>query len=372
LVLFAHARHNQDQSGFTYYAPSIPVSVVGCIQRYQFCNVPESRCTALSGMRTAQSGLDALALNTKQSGTIRWLMNAGWSFGDASLYLGSPWMLFTQHYCNDGFCIPVPDNQWVLELANFLSIALVNAQQAIVNSVRGFGNPEYDKWIQAPDANDRWMCNNQITKRNDYSSFNVLGLALILSIGGLLILVNLTLEPIMGAIQARTGRWTPQCLEWMLLDVLQLQRMTFEGRNLGTWSELTASVPVNTMSGEKFALPTVEMPKREQTPQSPRFRRSSTWSFLSKKNVRVTEVEQQTLDGASSAADTSESPLTTTAKSFAPEQHQIPQVPEDPETQSVTLSSSPVQPETPRQSSEVFHAAPEHLPKDSEDGKSTT
>jgi hypothetical protein len=52
-------------------------------------------------------------------------------------------------------------------------------------------------------------------------------------------------------------------LEWTLYELLQLQRMAYEGYGIGTWSGQTDLVPV-TMFGEKFSLPSTNPPTEEE------------------------------------------------------------------------------------------------------------
>jgi hypothetical protein len=82
-------------------------------------------------------------------------------------------------------------------------------------------------------------------------SFSVLGLEPIIGLGGVVILLNLSMDLIAGWMGPR---WFPASeyrrLNWVLDDKLQLQRMAFEGLVWGHWRGRTDVVPVTDL-GEK-------------------------------------------------------------------------------------------------------------------------
>ena len=101
--------------------------------------------------------------------------------------------------------------------------------------------------VDLPDE-DKWMCTNQIVRRDDYISFNVLGLAIILVVGGGLIVLNLTLISMVSRIQQSTERGQRRNEEWQASDMLQLHRIALENQGIGRWEGADASVPVTTYS----------------------------------------------------------------------------------------------------------------------------
>lgn len=81
------------------------------------------------------------------------------------------------------------------------------------------------------------------------TSFSTLGVALILAVGGTLIICNVVLELVVSNISTRSYKR----LRWALDDKLQLQRLAFEGAGLGTWNAGIGAVPATT-SGELFGV----------------------------------------------------------------------------------------------------------------------
>lgn len=80
-------------------------------------------------------------------------------------------------------------------------------------------------------------------KTASHTSFSVLGLSIVFILGGIIIVLELILEPILRCIQRRRNIALYQRLEWVTTETLQLQRMAHEGLGAGTWEGTTESVP---------------------------------------------------------------------------------------------------------------------------------
>ncbi len=84
----------------------------------------------------------------------------------------------------------------------------------------------------------------QKIRSDAYTSFSVLGLGLVFTIGGLLIGLGYTLEPLTEYASKRWHRGTYQRLEWSANGTLQLQRLSQEAVGWGIWTATTEFVPV--------------------------------------------------------------------------------------------------------------------------------
>ena len=253
----------------TYYISADPLAVVGCTEQHQICNLnlPHAKgCTALSGLNrtSVQDTFEELSLNSRQRGIIRRLYDTFWTSFLATVAenLGSRSMLAAD-YLSGWSSTPLPSNQWILELQNWFAIIFNNMQLEIAQYVMGYGNPDYVKYIQPPSSDETWMCTNQIVQRNDYASFSILGLVIIFTFGALFIIIDMSLTTLIKRLRPDTRRSQDRKLEWTLYELLQLQRMAYEGYGIGTWSGQTDLVPV-TMFGEKFSLPSTNPPTEEE------------------------------------------------------------------------------------------------------------
>ena len=238
------------------FYPTHPVSVLGCTEQHQICNPavqdasgsPHGHCTALTGLwPMLNTGADEISLSERQRTVFnRIIVNAATynTLGRAGLRMGGTAMLANQHVdrtLGDG----LPANQWILELNNWFGTILTSLQLSTIQFVTGPGDAKYNKYVRPAIAEQQWMCGGQITRRDDYFSFNMLGLCIILVVGSVIVLVNLALPFVWKRVQRKravSGRYSGHS-EWLLSGTLQLQRMTVEGKGLAKWTNTARSNP---------------------------------------------------------------------------------------------------------------------------------
>ncbi|KAL9114976.1 MAG: hypothetical protein Q9227_001219 [Pyrenula ochraceoflavens] len=177
--------------------------------------------------------------------------------------------LRAQETLNDLDQAPLPNNQWTVEVTNWFTTGLARLQRGVLEYATGPLNVGEGSYVWQPGNKvHRKMCRNQIVKAGAEGtiSFGVLGVAIILAVGGGIILISLILEPIVGFIQMRRnhgglggggfgsgvmGKGMYKRLNWILDDKFQLQRMVFEEAGMGEWDGALSSVPVS-RKGERF------------------------------------------------------------------------------------------------------------------------
>ena len=154
---------------------------------------------------------------------------------------------------------PLPDDQWITELNYWFDTGLAILQDQTVQFAAGPPNLPEGSFVNKVNSTDgpnfMSMCRNQkVRGQSMYQSFSVLGLACIVVITVLLTLLNLLLPSVMSVVRKvfPKGRWKDE--QWRAYEKLQMQRMVFESRNLGTWSAEDGAVPVTTGMGEKFSM----------------------------------------------------------------------------------------------------------------------
>ena len=280
---FAASSPKTSSTGATYYttSPSSPVSVLGCTQQAQFCNPSTSNCSPLTGLLV---DFDADALNmTSQQRAVFDRLNTTITYGSGISAIATvlgPSVLLADRFDVNGYSLPYPDDQWVQELSNWFQIILTNMQLQVSRFVGGPSNPTAQRYIVPPTEEDSWMCDAQIVQRQNYPSFSVLGLALLLVLGGIFILTSAILDLTTDILQDRQeGRQRLKHLEWSLSGTLQLQRMAFEGRGHDKWDESTFTklVPI-TKSGESFELLSTTLDESEMA-RSRKGSQNSWWTL---------------------------------------------------------------------------------------------
>lgn len=243
----------------TFYYGRASGNALGCVQRFEWCNPAHGphNCSGLVPEGWGQWG--SLRLNGRQAQIIVRLTNvlARADFWDMVVELGSEGLLATSNL-GDGYgAAAPPDDQWARELSHWFGTHLSVAQSIVAKYPTGTGNPNIDRYFERPtNVNATWMCDSQIIQRDDYYTFNMVGMLLILVGGGLVIITNII---VMCCVQQtwrigsekKTGF---QDSAWRLYDQLQLQSRVYQAMNLGDWNEST-SIPVTEKDMEIFPPP---------------------------------------------------------------------------------------------------------------------
>lgn len=144
--------------------------------------------------------------------------------------------------------LALPNNQWHLEVSNFMAVNMAKLQQLMVDFATGpTFLPRGTVRTEPVSDFDRILCLNQrIQHSGEHVSFSVLGVVVILVGGGVIILFspwidtmgNLLQRLLSGKSDARRPR------QWILNEKLQLQRLAYESKGQGVWSNVTDPVPV--------------------------------------------------------------------------------------------------------------------------------
>jgi hypothetical protein len=129
----------------------------------------------------------------------------------------------------------LPDDQWIQESNHLFSLTLNTVQRFITEFATGPPSPysQYTAgWIDEHPSFE-FLCNNQIIRSPNFTSFSVLGISLIFGLGGLTICSSLCLEPIVAHFQRKYKTGLFQQVRWQLDGKLQLQHIAFEEAGLG-------------------------------------------------------------------------------------------------------------------------------------------
>ena len=239
----------------TFWLASEPVGVLGCASQNQFCNPITGDCTALSGQLTLTLAEVEKLFNPRQTYVVRRIGDAG-RVGSllllASEHLGSGFMVASSLFQNT-IGDALPDNQWVVELNHWMRIGYTYLQISMTWWVAGDGVAQQDQYKVAPTSPDEtWMCSNQIVQRNDHSSFSILGIVLILVIGALIIFGQLLLNRVLNFHRQRVHGSNVETPPWNAANILQVQRVAFEGQGVNVWTSGPYDMVPVTAPGQKF------------------------------------------------------------------------------------------------------------------------
>lgn len=241
LVSKTSIRNFEGQDLIFYEADSY-LGIIACAEQLQICN--GDTCTPLSAPETAFSS--SQGLNIVQKGIFRRLAYANAVTGISQVILGrSGTALRAIETVQLTLQAPLPPDQWKIEISSWFNTGLVVLQSVL----RDYASPTNvlpGTHVEEPkNAIDLAMCSSQKTlTTNGTISFSVLGLAIILVVGTLVILTSFVLETLARYLGLGSH------LNWVLDDKMQLQRMAFEGRGV-SWINTEGIIPV-TEAGQKF------------------------------------------------------------------------------------------------------------------------
>lgn len=186
----------------TAYRSDYNVSVMACTEQFQYCNQDQSQCTPLSSSYYA-GGLEAsidsftamLNLTSKQNSILNRLAQASWTSDMyyASFGVEGSNLLAAQSSNSIAANAALPDNQWILEMQHYFLLGLTSMQMQLSSFATGPEGSSNYQYLTAVEPEDQWMCNNQLVQRTGYTTFSVLGISIVVVVGAILVLVDLSI-----------------------------------------------------------------------------------------------------------------------------------------------------------------------------------
>ena len=259
----AHRSLITNDTGLRFYADE-PVAVLGCLEQLQLCNPTKpptmaNACTPLTAASKLNEDLQYLSFNLRQNATLERLyttMQANTMARVVSI-LGPSYMVAAISLIQ-AKSLPLAQNQWMLEVMNWADIMMINIQRMVVEFATGPSNSQFNRHFPTPTDPERYhMCLNQrVPSLPHYTFINVLGMAIIFSMGFLIIIVNYYLDPLVWRIE----RWLQKDqvqykhVRWILDGTLQLQRVYCQSLGLGKWEYCDEETPT-TPPGVMFRMP---------------------------------------------------------------------------------------------------------------------
>ena len=239
------------------YTSDSVVSGLGCAEQHQICSIKDGSCTPLLGwVQTQNVSSFTETLTPHQKITFDHIIDALWisTIGQVTSSLASnrsPVKASELTMAKDYFMsIPLPDNQWQIELANWHAISLAMFQRLIMQWATGDMVPEPESRSQLippqTDA-DTWFCQNMKIRSSQHQSFKVVPLFLILITGAVVIALSWNIEDVTAWIQYRLRYYKGLAMRelWDEDDMLRLKGGTIRG----SWRPRPHSAPSSLSDG---------------------------------------------------------------------------------------------------------------------------
>jgi hypothetical protein len=232
-------------------------------EQYQFCNPSTQKCTDLSGLYAVQNSVKRgdLALSKRQKATFSIMWEAAWGMVlqwtvkllNSRVLLAHDWV-FTATSTGSS---SLPADQRQRESFNLHNLSLAMFQHRL-NQYAAPDTFEISENVSAldqldiptdPDLLD--SCNRQRVLSARHYSVSVLGMAIIISVGTFLIILDQSMEALW--FRYINARWRlAKRAEWTQTGTLQLHRQALEARGIGIWDRKNHDFPVIEGKGKTF------------------------------------------------------------------------------------------------------------------------
>ncbi|KUJ06552.1 uncharacterized protein LY89DRAFT_769160 [Mollisia scopiformis] len=223
------------------YFPDNQVTVLACLEQQQICNPTPlvnntKHCTRFQPIFTNFEELQDVLSTSRQMRLAYSLLNS--SMQSSLAYTIDAIPLLAESLGDGALSLPISPIQWILETENWFKVGLYIMQRLTVDFATSPPS-QFSQFIPLNQWNNdtdlRWMCDNQILKRRDYTNFHSLSIGFIFGFGVLVYAINQSLETTVGWVRLkwRSGRWRQRA--WWADGTLQLQRRAFEGMGIKDW-----------------------------------------------------------------------------------------------------------------------------------------
>lgn len=242
----------------TFYYNENPVQPLACVQKQQWCNpnYGTDNCTQWMGDQFSNSTMHPWSHVQR---AVAYRMSVAFQSADLTglvRSLGAEGLLATTNVGGGYGANPLPDNQWTIEISHWLATYLATAQILIAQFATGSGNAHIDSYFVRPADWYAWMCGAQIVQREDYYTFYMPGVLLIVIGTSVMVIANLV---IMWCAQRNWPLWRRnktglQTSAWQWYSQLHLQSEVYQAMGLGNWDRGKA-VPVLDKDATIFSAP---------------------------------------------------------------------------------------------------------------------
>lgn len=239
----------------TLYDSDHFINALACADQYQFC--AKDRCTPLTAALVAINASHDLGLNLMQ-GAIRDRL-ALHSLSATTFYstygLGGDALRASDTLFNT-VQEALPDNQWTIEVSSWMATSLARLQILAVQYATGPPTTTDKNLIQPPRSKEeKKLCRAQkVRSASGTTSFSVLGVAIILIVGAILISLSLLLSTIVCGLRRIFHYKDHKRIQYLLDEKLQLHRLAYEEAGQGYWQNCGNSIPV-TKEGALLGVP---------------------------------------------------------------------------------------------------------------------
>ncbi|KAI1743530.1 hypothetical protein F4680DRAFT_347287 [Xylaria scruposa] len=243
----------------TVYLEDNISGVLGCLEQVQWCNPTNTTCSIVGGLGDVYVQVtEELPLNKMQvaiADMITFIFNR--YAGISSKAGHNPPDLVASESLSRNVQLPLPRNQWQIEIQDWHATTLSLIQYGILQWMIGPSDSTLQKYVQPPPTPEQQaLCRRQrVHISQGFANVSSFGLFLTVSVGAVVILLAVFLDS-MVACTIRLTKGNQECHRaWKLSDVLHLQRLAYSKQCLSKWVATEEDIPL--VEGNGFLEPLV-------------------------------------------------------------------------------------------------------------------
>ncbi|KAI0201027.1 hypothetical protein F4808DRAFT_426354 [Astrocystis sublimbata] len=262
-VFSAHVATDLGNSESPVYVEDQYAGVLGCLEQFQVCSATSDVCSGVGSLGDVHLEVtQQLPFTTMQAFTadmIAFTLDRVSKI--ASMTVGdTPNLAASQSLAYNNLQLPVPSNQWQVEVQYWHSTVMSLIQYGILQYMVGPNDPAFQEFVVSPTAGPQLaLCKRQRLRIGQgFANVSSLGLFFTISLGTVIIVVALFLDNIMGCITRLSKGDGEKHRGWIQDDVLHMQRLAYGQQQSfpSRWIGADDNIPV--VEGNGFLDPIVD------------------------------------------------------------------------------------------------------------------
>ncbi|KAJ8130562.1 hypothetical protein O1611_g3064 [Lasiodiplodia mahajangana] len=235
-VFSAHAPTYVLNYSSAVYLADNPAGVLGCLEQiktpqYQVCSTASNICSAVGGLGDVYlEATEGLSLTPMQLITIRLIVFVIDRLGNiADVTDGQTPNLQASQRTVVGFQLPLPRNQWQVEIQAWHAATMALIQYGILEYMTGPWDAGFQKYVTPPTSPEQnALCKRQRVRISQgFANVSSLGLFFTISLGTVIIIFALFIDNITGCVTRLSKGGGKKHRAWIRDDVLHLQRLAY-------------------------------------------------------------------------------------------------------------------------------------------------
>ncbi|KAI8626227.1 hypothetical protein F5Y19DRAFT_488512 [Xylariaceae sp. FL1651] len=227
-IFSAHVQGSR-RNGNTVFLEDHTAGVLGCLEQFQWCSPVNGKCSDVGGRGDVHIQVtEQMSLNTMQIATadmVDFVLDTSSLMAIVASH--NPPNLVASQSVITNLQLPLPSNQWQIEVQDWHATVLTALQYGILQWMIGPSDATLQKYVEAPKSPEqRALCRRQrVHISQGLANVSSFGLFFTVGLGAVIILVALFLDNVIACATRFTKGSGEKHRAWIRSDVLHLQRL---------------------------------------------------------------------------------------------------------------------------------------------------